>query len=99
MMLKSKADPNPFTLKSGTIAATRRIISALITKVKSPKIMILNGKVRRSNKGRIKRLTNPRTKATKSAVQKFFTLTPGRRYAVAAMIAALKIQTASHAKK
>ena len=81
-ILKNIADQNPSTANPGTILVTSKIIRAFITKLKSPKVSILIGNVKRTIKGFIKRLMIPKTIPTNTAVQKPLTCTPGKRYAL-----------------
>lgn len=60
-----------------------RIITALITKVKSPRVKKLRGKVSKRSIGLRKTFKRPTTNATSKAVVKPATLTPGKRYAAA----------------
>lgn len=53
---------NPFT----TVEANQNI-NAFITSVNNPKVKIFIGNVNKSNKGRIKALTKPKTKAATKA--------------------------------
>ncbi len=71
------------------MADTRSTIKALITKVKSPKVKILMGKVKINKMGRTTALTTPKTKATKRTVQKPLTLTPGISQALMKIATAL----------
>jgi len=72
-MLKINAGINPSTIKFLTIEATKRIIRALITKVKRPKLKKFIGRVKRIRIGLIKILTNPSIKDTQRAAQGFAT--------------------------
>ena len=65
------------TLKPFTIAETSQNISPLITSVNSPKVRIFIGKVKSIRIGLIRELTNAKTTATRSAVKKLSTDTPG----------------------
>lgn len=78
IILKSKALRNPCTLKSGTIADVSITISAFMTKIKSPKVIMVKGSVRIRRNGLMSISTSAKTILTRSATQKFFTFTPGR---------------------
>jgi hypothetical protein len=62
----SNAVPNPSTLNPPTIQAVKRIIRALMTKVNSPRVRILSGRVSRIRIGRKKAFRNPITRAARS---------------------------------
>ena len=57
-------------------------MSALTTKVNSPKVIRVIGNVRNNKIGLTTALTTPSIIPTRSAVPKFSTVTPGRRYEV-----------------
>jgi len=76
--LKRRAHQNPLTANPETIFAVRRIRPALITKVKSPRVIIFIGRVRMTKMGFIIALIIPRTIATAIAVVKLATETPGK---------------------
>ncbi|OQB73426.1 MAG: hypothetical protein BWX92_03365 [Deltaproteobacteria bacterium ADurb.Bin135] len=67
----------PLTWKPFTTDDTRRIISPLITKVKSPNVRILIGSVMRMRNGLRSILTIPSNNATHKADMKLRTVTPG----------------------
>lgn len=75
-MLKTNAHQKFLTLKPAKILSTNNISNALITKRKSPKVIMVSGMVRNTNIGLITAVTNPINKAVIIAVKKFFTLTP-----------------------
>ena len=79
---KIKAHKNPSILNPGTITLTKRIRSAFKTKVKSPSVKKLIGRVKISRTGFKKAFIIPKTKATTKAVIKFATWTPGIMYAI-----------------
>ena len=85
---------NPRTSKPGTIKAVVLIKKALITKVKSPKVRILIGKVKITITGFIKALMIPKTSATIKAVTKELTLKPGRYWEMRRIVKAERIQFA-----
>jgi len=66
------------TEKPSTIAEQRSINKALMTIVNKPKVKILIGKVKIIKIGLIIKLIKPKTKATTTAVQKPFKITPGK---------------------
>lgn len=72
----------PSTRNPGTIRETRKIISPLMIKIKSPKVRIVNGKVKISKIGFNKVLTIPNTTETIKAVKNPSTYTPFKIYAV-----------------
>jgi hypothetical protein len=78
-MLNKIAHKRPFTVKPGTIRLIKRIISPLITKLKSPKVKIVRGSVRRVRIGFKNVFTIPIMTAMTIAVESESTLTPGRR--------------------
>lgn len=77
-MLKKNAVQKPSTLNPGTIADTIIIIKAFITRVNNPKVRILIGNVRITNKGFMNIFTSPNTKATNNAVRNPDKVTPGK---------------------
>lgn len=85
---------NPRTSKPGTIKAVALIKKALITKVKSPKVRILIGKVKITITGLMKALMIPKTSATIKAVKKELTLKPGRYWEIKRIVKAERIQFA-----
>lgn len=68
--LNNSAVQKESTLNPPTILVHNKIIMALITNKNKPKVTIVNGKVNNTNIGFIKRLSNPKTTATSSAVPK-----------------------------
>jgi hypothetical protein len=80
-ILKSIAVQNPFTSKPWTTLDARSTSMALMTKVKSPSVRMVIGRVIRIRKGLINVLTIPRKRATRSAEKKPLTVIPGIRYA------------------
>ena len=70
------------------------IKKALITKVKSPKVRILIGKVKITITGFINALMIPKTSATISAVKKESTLNPGRYWEIRRIVSAERTQFA-----
>ena len=67
----------PSTINPGTTAAAINNITALITKAKRPKVIMVIGRVISSKIGLIKVLTKPKTIPAKIAVVKSATFTPG----------------------
>ncbi len=67
----------PSTEKPLMTEAANKISKALITKVNSPKVRILIGKVIKIKIGLSDMLTMPKNNASQSAVQKPATVTPG----------------------
>jgi hypothetical protein len=63
-MLKIRAPKNPSTLKPITSLEHRIIITALITKRKSPKVIMVTGNVKITNIGFTNKFNNPKTTAT-----------------------------------
>lgn len=74
---------NPFT-----IVLTNQIIKALITKLKSPSVMMLIGNVKIVTIGLIIAFTNPRMNTVISAAYKPETVIPGIKYAMSIIAAA-----------
>ncbi len=72
-MLTRSAAINPFTLNPGTNHAASKTINAFITKIKSPKVKIVIGKVRKTNTGLTIELRIPSTIATITIVGTFAT--------------------------
>lgn len=70
-------DQKSSILIPGTINVARYNMAALITKVKSPKVKILIGRVSKIKIGFITILSSPTTMAAKSAVVKPSILNPG----------------------
>ena len=77
-MEKSSAHQNPATEKPSIRLSAIKMMTALMTKVKSPRVRMLSGKVRRINKGRTSAFKIPKIKAANKAVLKALTVTPGR---------------------
>jgi len=86
MRLKINAHKKPETLNPGTIYAVNIIRRALITKIKSPKVNTVIGKVITINNGLTNALISPKTKATTRATKKPDTVTPGNKYATTNII-------------
>lgn len=80
--LNAKAHQNPSTTNPGTNRAASNTRNALITKVRSPKVRIFIGNVKKRRIGLRILLIIPKTTAVTSAVRKLSIRTPGRRYAV-----------------
>lgn len=78
-MAKAIAHQKPSTSKPLTMLEAKRIISALITKVKSPSVSMLIGKVSKIKTGFMSAFKIPRIAAVKNADQKLLTWTPGKR--------------------
>ena len=72
-MLKIKAQRNPSTVKPETKFETNKIITALITKVKRPKVKRLIGKVKIKRIGFNTAFIIPRTNAAINAEVKLAT--------------------------
>lgn len=77
MAIQKPSTEKPFITK-----ADNNIINAFITKVKSPRVKILIGKVIIINKGLIVMFTNPKNNASQRAAQIPAILTPGTIQAV-----------------
>ncbi len=75
--LKTIAQSIPSTSNPGTIIVTRSTIKALITKLKSPRVSIFIGSVKRTMNGLINVLTTDNNTATTTAVKKPSTVTAG----------------------
>ena len=80
-MLKRIADQKLSTINPGTIWAARRIKSAFITSAKSPKVIMVMGRVKIRRIGLKIALIIPKTTARIRAVIKLLTWIPGRKYA------------------
>lgn len=80
-ILNTIAIPKLLTLNPGTILLARIIIIPFITKVKSPRVRMFIGSVRRMRIGFIRALRSPIAIAAKRADRKFID-TPGSKYAV-----------------
>lgn len=78
-MLKSNAHQKFETLNPSTRDDTAMMINALMTKRNSPMVIIVKGKVRKTNIGRITALMIPKIPAAITAVPKLVTVTPGSR--------------------
>ncbi len=89
-----KAGANPVIVNPGTILATPNKSRALMTKVKSPRVRMLIGKVRSTMIGLITALMMPRTRATMRAVVKELTEKPGKYLAITKIVKADRIQLA-----
>lgn len=76
-MLNNNAVQNDLTSNPVTISVQSRIMSALMTNKKSPKVKRVTGRVNSTNSGLMKILSNPRTTATITEVMKLSTTTPG----------------------
>jgi hypothetical protein len=94
-MLKRIADQKLSIVKPGTSFETRRIRIALIITVNNPSVKIFIGSVRRIRSGLRRTLKIPSTTATRRAVQKLATCTPGKIYEAIIMINALASQLRS----
>ena len=81
MTLKINAVQKESTAKPPTILVHNKIIIAFITSKNKPKVITVTGKVRITKIGFIKRLSNPKTTATITAVPKLATCTPVKRLA------------------
>ena len=75
---KTKAIHKPESSNPGTIYAVNQIIPALITRVNSPRVKILIGKVKNTKTGFTKKFKTPVTIETIKAVTTVSTTTPGR---------------------
>ncbi len=76
-ILTRSAVINPFTLKPGTNHAASKTINALMTKIKSPNVRTVIGKVRKTKIGFTTEFRIPKTIATMIIVEIFETTTPG----------------------
>ncbi len=92
MRLKTRAHRNPSTWKPGTMAEVSMTRIALITKIKSPMVSTVIGRVRITSNGFTKALIRPRTKATTNAATNPDTVTPGNIYATTSITKADIIQ-------
>ena len=72
-MLNNKAGQKPSTLKPLITELVSKTMSALITKVKRPRVIMFTGKVKTIKTGLITAFTNPKKKAVQSALQKLKT--------------------------
>ena len=81
--LNNSAHQKPSTLKSVTISAANKIINALITSKKNPKVTTVMGMVSSIMMGLTTAFKNASTEATISAVIKLLSTisTPGKKYA------------------
>lgn len=77
MMLKKKAVQKPAISKPGTNQEASITISALMTRVKRPKVRILIGRVRNKTIGLMMMLTKASTTATTKAAKNPEISTPG----------------------
>src|SRR5690349_16472423 len=91
-ILKRIADQKVSIVKPGTSFETSSTRMALIIIVKSPKVRIVIGSVRRIKNGLRRTLKTLSINATKSAVVKLATCTPGRIYEAMVTISALASQ-------
>lgn len=73
----SIAGTQPSTVNPGTKSVVMRKTIAFTTKIKSPKVMIVNGKVRSTSTGFINVLITPRTIAASKAEVNVSTWIPG----------------------
>lgn len=78
--LKRSADQKLSTVKPETSVDASKTRIALITIVNNPKVRMVIGNVNKIKSGFRKILKTPSTNATRSAVQKLATCTPGRTY-------------------
>ncbi len=76
MMLNSKAENQPSTLKPGTISAAHLMMSILMTNRNNPNVKMVIGIVRITKNGFTKLFSNPNTAATKIAVRVLSICTP-----------------------
>ena len=79
IILNNNAHQKFATRKPGTIAAASIISKALITKVNKPRVTALIGKVKSNSIGLINAFSRPITKATSRALTKPETVIPGNR--------------------
>jgi hypothetical protein len=80
--LKRMAQPKDCIEKAEKKPLTHQMISPLITKIKSPKVIMVTGMVSKISKGLIRKLKRVSTRATGIAVAKFFISAPGKSLAV-----------------
>lgn len=80
-MLKKRAAKKPETLNPSTNLSASKIITALITKIKSPNVTIVAGKVKNNNNGRTNIFNNAITTAIIIADTYPATDTPGKMVA------------------
>lgn len=80
-MLNNNAVQKLLTLNPETKLSANRIILALMTNKKSPKVTMVIGNVNIMKTGLTMAFKRPKTAATIIAVVKLATLTPGKKYA------------------
>jgi hypothetical protein len=81
----NSAEPNDRTLKPRIREPANQNSKALITKMKSPKVKIVMGKVRITKTGFIRAFSRPRMAAPIMADPKLSTLIPGIKYAASSI--------------
>lgn len=89
-MLKTRADRKEPTEKPGTRALASIITRVLTTRVNSPRVTMVSGKVNSINSGLTKVFRRPRTTATRTAVQNESMSTPGTTEAATSTARAFK---------
>ena len=80
--LNNKAIQKPVTLKPSIRLSANIIIKALITNKNKPKVRMVTGKVKMIRIGFMVTLNNAKTTATITALVKFTTETPGKKWAI-----------------
>ena len=90
-MLKIMAHQKPSTTNPLTHEPAIRMMKALITSRKNPKVRMVNGIVRMTISGFRKRFKKLITRATSKAVQKELTWMPGNRYPASRMATDVRI--------
>ena len=80
-ILNNSAYQNPLTSNPETKASQIKMITALMTKRKSPKVKMVTGKVKMIRMGFTNKFKTISTAATTIAVKKFATLMPGKMLA------------------
>lgn len=93
--LKRIADQKLSTVNPGTNAEARSTRIALITIKNNPSVIMVIGSVNKIRSGFKRALKTPSTNATRSAVQKLTTCTPGKIYEAMMTISALASQLRS----
>jgi len=88
--LNNKATQNPVTVKPSIRLSANRIINALITSKNKPKVTMVTGNVKIMSSGFMVTLNNAKTIATITALVKFTTETPGKKWAITNTATAVK---------
>lgn len=91
MTLKSKAYQKLATVNPFTNSLHSKMITALMTNKKSPKVTKVTGKVNKTRIGFTNRFSNPSTMATIIEVAKLSTAIPGKKLAISSTNIAVTI--------